>query len=73
MGMDAVRSRRICVMCEAGWAVRVDHWVVYVWNWRRIARIQVWHVLGVVGGQVAQRECCFLVIDMQLLQNEAAV
>ena len=68
-----VGSGRMCVMCEAGWAVRVDHRVVYLWNCRRVARTQVWHGVGVVGGKVAHRECCFLVIDIQVLQKEAAV
>ena len=59
MRMVAAGGGRMYVMCEAGLAVRVDHQVMYVWNWRWVARTQVWYVLGVVGGQVALRECCF--------------
>ena len=73
MGMFAIGSGNMCVMCEAGEAMRVDHRVVYAWNCRRDSRAQVWYVLVVVVGQVTQRECWVLVIDLQLLQKEAAV
>ena len=73
MGMVAVGRGGVCVMCDAGRAVRVDHRVVYAWNCRRVARTQVWHVLIVIVVQNVQREYWVLVIDLHFLQNKAAV
>ena len=71
--MVMVGRGRIYVMYDAGRAVRVDHKMAYAWSFRRVARTHVWHVLIVVDGQDVQRECWVLVVDLQLLQKEAAI
>ena len=64
---------RMPAMWEAGVVVRVDQREVYVWNWSRVARVHVRHILMVSVGQLWQRLCWVLVVDLQKLQKDAAV
>ena len=51
------------MMCEAGLEIRVVQREVYVWNWSRVVRMQVWHDVALIVWQVGQRVCWVVEMD----------